>query len=297
MADDVLDPRLLQRVCARLGLPAGQSPSLDGLRTAYAAWCAGVPFDNVRKTIALHEGSREPLPGMGADDFLEAWLAHGAGGTCWAGSNALCVLLSSLGFRARRATGSMRDVGVPNHGTTIVELAGEEWLVDSSMLTRVPLPLARTGREREGAYSTPAPGVEIETSVDGDIVWFDAPPHARLFPCRLLQRDVPRTFHLAAYERSRASSPFNEYLYARRSVPGGTLLLRGASRFVRVSGQTTVTTLDAPALRASLETEFDMSRALVDRWAASGALDACYAPVMGPATAPFDRPSPSARIA
>ena len=76
-----LAPALIERVLEKLELP--ESPSLDraGLADLYDAWCRHVPFDNVRKMIHLREELPGPLPGDDAEDFLEAWLRHGTGGT------------------------------------------------------------------------------------------------------------------------------------------------------------------------------------------------------------------------
>ena len=132
---------LLARILGRLGLSDAPPPTLEGLHAVYAAWCAGVPFDNVRKMIALGAMHDRTLPGTNAEDFFEAWLATGAGGTCWPTSNALFELVAALGFNARRVAGSMRDMGVISHGSVKVSIGGEDWLVGSSMLTNVPLQL------------------------------------------------------------------------------------------------------------------------------------------------------------
>ena len=55
-------------------------------------------------------------------------LANGrrAGGTCWAGSNALYELLIATGFAARRGAGSMRDMGFINHKQRIIRKVVEQ---------------------------------------------------------------------------------------------------------------------------------------------------------------------------
>jgi hypothetical protein len=78
-----------ERVLMKLGLSEYPTPTLDGLRALYAAWCRKVPFDNVRKLIHIHHHDPAPLPGDDATDFFEAWLTYGTGGTCWAGNGAL----------------------------------------------------------------------------------------------------------------------------------------------------------------------------------------------------------------
>ena len=106
-----ISENLRLRVAKRLGLEPRLETNIQGLYALYGAWCRKVPFDNVRKLIALRTGDAGPLPGGDATDFLENFLEHGTGGTCWSSSNALFELATAFGFRARRISGSMRDLG------------------------------------------------------------------------------------------------------------------------------------------------------------------------------------------
>src|SRR5689334_12079249 len=99
-SDAVLSQDLLTRVKHALELPEIASADITGLRQVYAAWCEKVPFDNIRKMISLRSGAGIALAGLDAEDFFENWLENGSGGTCWPSSNALFVLLKSLGFDA-----------------------------------------------------------------------------------------------------------------------------------------------------------------------------------------------------
>ena len=136
---------LRDSVLERLGFSTPPAADLAGLRAVYARWCQRVPFDNLRKMIALRAPDVRPMPGLPASDFFDAWLAAGCGGTCWPTSNALWALLVDLGFEARRAAGSMRDIGLVSHGTVIVTIDGTDWLVDSSILTLEPGDVIATG--------------------------------------------------------------------------------------------------------------------------------------------------------
>src|SRR4051812_26537593 len=105
--EDRLAPQLLEDVLIKLGFSDGPAVSLLGLRALYGAWCKRVPFDNVQKLIRLGANDPGPLPGDSATDFFKMWLAHGTGGTCWAGNGALHCLLLSIGFVSTRALGTM----------------------------------------------------------------------------------------------------------------------------------------------------------------------------------------------
>ena len=56
---------LRDSVLERLGLSALTS-GLPGLQAVCKAWCAQVPFDNLRKMIALLTAAGGPLPGADA---------------------------------------------------------------------------------------------------------------------------------------------------------------------------------------------------------------------------------------
>ena len=137
---DALSAALLDQILAKLGIDL-QAPSPEALTTFYAAWCTHVPFDNSRKLIHMRSGGGGPMPGSTAEDFFTAWLKHGTGGTCWAGSNALHAVVAALGYDVERGIGTMLVLPhlPPNHGTVLVKLEGGLYLVDSSMLHGVPL--------------------------------------------------------------------------------------------------------------------------------------------------------------
>jgi N-hydroxyarylamine O-acetyltransferase len=124
-------PETAKQVLERLGLGEAPPPSLEGLNRLYRAWCRSVPFDNVRKRIALETNEPAPLPGAHAEDFLGAWLRHGTGGTCWPSSNGLFAVVRACGFDARRISASMWDQGEPNHGSVLVRIEGEDYVTDS----------------------------------------------------------------------------------------------------------------------------------------------------------------------
>ncbi|MCC6857233.1 MAG: arylamine N-acetyltransferase [Bryobacterales bacterium] len=282
---------LRDRVLERLGLGSVPLPDLAGLRAVYQAWCSEVPFDNVRKMIALRATPDLPLPGARAVDFFRDWLDSGAGGTCWPTSNALFQLLRALGFEAQRISGCMRDLGVVNHGSVKVAVEGREWLVDSSLLSNAPLPLDQA----VFVLDSPVLSIEVEFNDSTHVVWSHTPPGSGYLPCRLLPVSVSHDFYLARYEDSRSRSPFNQRLYARRNLPGENLVLVGNARFSKTAEGVRSRVLTPQELRESLCREIGLSERLVDEWTGCGGLADSFAPPSGPAAPPVDRRPPSQR--
>ena len=285
---------LRDRVATRFGLDITQRRDLAGLRALYAAWCRHVPFDNVRKLIALRRCVPGPLPGTDATDFLENFLQHGTGGTCWSSSNALFEMVHGCGFNARRVAGSMRDVGVPGHGSIKVLIDGVDWLVDSSMLTMYPIPIG----DALHVDRHPIFGVEVEPGV-GDqagthVVWFDSPPHENYFPCRLLFDPVDYDFYVERYEISRTTGPFNHHLSVRYNRGDARSVLQGHTRHRQTINGVESVALTRDELCNELRDVVGLSSDIIAQWVACGALDAAYEPYAGPTPAPLGTP-PSRR--
>ena len=276
---DKLEARLLKRVLTALGLEGTIPPTFDGLTMVYGAWCRRVPFDNIRKMISLHGGSNQRLSGLEAVDFFENWLEHGTGGTCWPSSNALCVLLRSLGFDVRRVAGSMFDLGIINHGTVKVRIDGRDWLADTSMLTNVPIPV------NSELYIGEMHGVAAEVEpVDGShMIWADFVPMPVYVPCRLHFDSVDTDFYEDRYEIfSREQSPFNTRLYFRTGGPEGGVIL-GNYRFTRVGGEVMVEEFSRDGLCEYLRGA-GVSEHMLKLWIAAGALDMSVDPANIPPT-------------
>lgn len=286
-----LGPDVRDRVLDRLGMSSVPPPDLWGLRALYEAWCAHVPFDNVRKMIALLTRDDLPLPGGRAVEFFERWLSDGAGGTCWPTSNALFELTRSLGFDAHRITGYMRDLGIVNHASVRVDLDGATWLVDSSMLTNVPLPL----QQEVFVHDDRVFAVEVEPTGTTHVIWWDTPPNSTYLPCRLLPDPVDHAYYLTAYEGSRERSPFNQRLYARRNRPGELLVLFGNSRFSKTVDGLQFKELTPDEVSEALRDDIGISQDLVEQWVRAGGLKASFEPPQGPKPPPVLQRPPSKR--
>lgn len=184
------------------------------LRDFYAAWCRHVPFDNILKLITLKSGTPATLPGSTPVDFLESWLAHGTGGTCWSGSGALVSVLSALGFDAERAIATMLVAPdlPPNHGSVRVILDGIPYLVDSSILFGEPVPLIANV---ESGVSHPAWGVRGRWENERFHLFWRPLHQPEGFDCRFDHFGASHSEYETRYEETRVWSPFNYELTAR----------------------------------------------------------------------------------
>ncbi len=280
-----------QLILRRLGFEQPPTVDLEGLQAVYRAWCASVPFDNVRKMIALRSHPDLPLPGGCAVPFFESWLAGGTGGTCWPSSNALFELLRSLGFATQRITGAMRDLGMVDHASVKVLLEGGEWLVDSSLLCNVALPL----NDSVFIHDDPIFPVEVEPDSSTHVIWSHTPPNSTWLPCRLSREPATHAFYLEQYEESRAGSPFNQRLYARRNRPGEMVLLLGRTRFSRTINGVVSRDLSPDEVCEALRRDIGLSEDVIGEWARSGALADSSQPPSGPKPPPVTRKPPSQR--
>ncbi len=287
----ILGSELRDRITERLGFSSAPSPNFSGLKALYGAWCANVPFDNVCKMIALRAGGDLPLPGMQAEEFFEMWLTHGASGTCWATSNALLELALSLGFKAHRIVGCIGDRGIINHGSVRVTIDGSEWLVDASVHTNVPLPL----NKEVFVNSDPVFEIEIEPAGATHVIWWKPPPKTAYVPCRLFADPVDYAYYLAAYERTRIRSVFNQRLYARHCGPGEELVLLGHTRYSKTADGLQGRDLSPEEVIEALHEVIGISQELVEQWVRAGGLKATFEPPLGPKPPPIMQKPPSMR--
>jgi N-hydroxyarylamine O-acetyltransferase len=257
-----LDPALAEAVLDRLGLADRPAPDRAGLDRLYAAWCEHVTFDNLVKRIHLTSGSAEPIPNGPADAFFAAWLRDGTGGTCWPSSGGLHALLCRLGFDARRGSAAMRDDlsgPIHTHGTVIVRVGGEEYWVDTSMLTQRVIPLRRGAETR---LDDPIHQARVEPAGDLCRVWWTHPFLDEMLGCLLLDDDVTAEHYLARYEVSRDLSPFNTGVYATRSGIDTRVTVAFGQRWERRADGITSTDLGDDRDRVLVE-EFGYSEAIV----------------------------------
>lgn len=269
-SEGAVSPATVEASLAKLRFSSRPRTDAGGLAALYRAWCRSVPFDNVRKLIALRTGAPGALPGMDPEDFLTTWLAHGCGGTCWPSATALDALARGVGFDARLVAASMMDTGTPTHGTTIVAVDDDEWLIDSSMLTEVPLHLDLTAPTRTehpvlAAAATPVP--------EGWLFTFPLASSEDTLPCRTLGPNrVDPSFAVERFEVSREISPFNDLPTVRRNAAADVALWYGGGRrYERRSTGVRERPLAGADLAAALVDEIGMSEEIVERLGRTGA--------------------------
>jgi len=272
-----LSNNLQEKILHRLGFREQPSADIANLQRLYASWCAHVPFDNLRKMIALKSGDNQPLPGMDASEFFGNWLKDGSGATCWPMANAFYVLLSSLGFQASRVAGSMRDMGIISHGSVKVAFDGLEYLADAPLLLNVILPLdQRTFINDDLVFP-----VESEPDGKSHLVWMLIPPGNDYYYCRMNHNPVGFSLFEERYEATRERSIFNQRLYARHNYPGELILLWGNVRFSKTAKGLERIELSRDEVCKALRTDIGISESLVNDWVASGSLEASFDPPSG----------------
>ncbi|MGC4015876.1 MAG: arylamine N-acetyltransferase [Luteolibacter sp.] len=210
----LLPEALVERILEKLGFQQRPELTLEGLATLYDAWGRKVPFDNVRKMIHIRTGNPAPLPGSDPVDYFEAWLAHGTGGTCWAGAGPLHAFLSSLGYPAVRGIGTMMaapDIP-PNHGTVSVIFDGKRYLIDSSILCGEPLLLDPAV---ETVIPHPAWGLKVAMKEGRHHISWRPISKPQGLECRLETFEATDSEFQELHERTRAWSPFNHELSVR----------------------------------------------------------------------------------
>jgi len=206
--ESMLAPAQVENVLDQLGLAGFPAGDLAGLTTLYDAWCRHVPFDNARKLIAVRSGNAAPLPGDSPPEFLDAWLEHRVGGTCWAGNGALCELLRAIGFTAHRGVGTMMVAPniPPNHGTVVVELPEGHFIVDASIMHVTPLAIREGASTRieQAAWGVTGYWLDVHYAINWQGLANPEP-----FDCRVDEWPVDRQRFRSQHEMTRTWSPFN----------------------------------------------------------------------------------------
>lgn len=251
---------LVERVLSKLGFSERPPLNLAGLNVLFAAFCSGVPADNIRKRIWFAGDQTTPLPGGDPTDFFEYWLAHGTGGTCWPINGALYALLQSTGFDIRRIAGTMIVEGyaqVANHGSVLATHEGIDYLVDAQIAAFQALPLvpSKSSSTGEGIHDISA----VPIGDRFEVLWFTGHNREKPIPFRTRPEydRVDYAFFLHRYDRSKSDelSPFNHSLH----------ICRHFTNFILTVGRKNKMTVAADGSFTKTEiTDAERKRVLVD---------------------------------
>lgn len=286
-----LSAELVNRVLARLGINKPLAADLASLQQLYTAWSSIIPFDNTRKLIALRSGRQETLPGIDANEFFEQWLQYGCGGTCWPVANAFYELVLALGFNAQRIAGSMRDMGVLNHGSVKVLLDNKAFLAEASLLLNRILPLENDTI----IHDDPVCPMELEKDDDSYLLWMKTPPNEEYYACRLHTNPLDHSMFQERYEASRTTSVFNQRIYAKRNYPDRMIILFGNTRYVKTSAGVEHHELTKDEVCQALHHDIGISYALINDWVVCGGLEASFEVPAGPRPPAAKKLPPSLR--
>jgi len=262
VSDPVLSPDLLERVLAKLGLSDHPSLDLDGLNALFAAFCGNVPaIDNILKRIWLAGNQTTPLTGGDPTEYFENLLTHGAGGTCYPTNGAVCALVSSLGFDARRIAGCivMEQYPGTNHGSVVVTLDGIDYLVDGNFGAYEVLPLmpGRTTSTGQGLNQIKA--VPVENGFE--VMWYQSFKREEplVFRTEPEHDPVDHSFFLTLYDETKKISVFNDTLIICRRYPDSIVTLGREKAVVAADNTMTKTEISDTERKKMLVEEFGIS--------------------------------------
>jgi len=209
-----LDQKIAKNVLSHLKLNINK-PNEESLHELYNAWCDNIPFDNFWKRLQLAGAAFSNKDQMNPNNFFEIWLEHGLGGTCWTSTVAMYSLLQYLGFNVRYITGSMGDMGMPNHGSLIVAFEnGKEFIVDTSILNNNPIEIVGNGVEH-GVYP-----VQLVKDNNKKLLIFEHVTKREVMPCAIIDTNISEEALEQHYNVSIEMSLFNDCIYVRKNKKG-----------------------------------------------------------------------------
>ena len=215
-----ISDQLCELVLARLGVEKPIPVTIEGLGRLFSAWCRCTGWDTVALSLRSIELSAGSATGFPAPSYFRRWLAYGISDVCFANSEALLVLLRTLGFAAGRVLGT----GGSNsfHGSVLVRIDDRRYLVDPTFLAEEPLPLLPSERSSAGAGP-----LKVWADTDGTIRW--QPPQCRFHAVfRIEEFDCSfATFHdhhqlvEAGDDEHPLARLYHDKLFIRRNIDGG----------------------------------------------------------------------------
>jgi hypothetical protein len=254
---------VLHAAIAKLGLGVTVPHTLEGLQGVFVAWCRGTGSDSVGLALRSVPEFFIAMTGFPAENYFKRWLAFGLSDLCLANAEALLALLRYYGFAAERVLGSMGSNA--RHGSVVVRIDGENYLVDPTFLAEQPLLL------RQGEPTSAGAGpLRIWAGGDGTVKW--QMPQGRFnatfkieetgcdFQAFLEFEDevVPGVVHPRGrmYKLARM---YKDRLFIRRNVDGGIRTYDNGTIVVKAGRQLTVSKVCREEFPERLTKEFGIA--------------------------------------
>jgi arylamine N-acetyltransferase len=137
MMKSQLPPALRAQVIQHLQFTPGQ-PDLAALRRLIDAYVRTVPWESVSRISRRARAANLDSCPRWPDQFWQEALEQGMGGTCFESNYAFFALLRDLGYDGYLTVNNMGDTA-GCHTAVVLELDGEQWLVDMGLPLYAPL--------------------------------------------------------------------------------------------------------------------------------------------------------------
>ncbi len=229
-----------------------------------------LPYENLSKIVARHEGQRAGGTLEGVLSFSATWLEDhartGLGGTCFALTHWLKMRLDALGSESAYLMADKR-IEANVHCGLALRHAGRTWLLDPGYLVFEPIPLPRGGLSVD--LFVPPHAVRVDEvpggGRSGEDVWrFWTGPRGGLkhrfdFRCEPVSEQEFQRHWEASY-----AWPMMDYPVLNRVQDGTQYYLQKNNLLVRTTEGSTMRSLSAAEVRAAATELFGLPRGLVE---------------------------------
>jgi len=238
--------------------------------TSLLAELSALPYENLSKIVARHDGAaagktRESMLSFSAS-WLEDHLRTGMGGTCFALTHWLKTRLDALGFSSAYLMADKRVE--PNVHCGLVLLHEQRpWLLDPGYLIFEPIPLPQGGLSAEVFLSPNAVRVEDVPGGGpaGEDVWrLWTGPRGALKHRFDFRREPVTSEEFQRHWEASYDWPMMAYPVLNRVANGTQYYLQKSNLLVRTRDGGTMTKLSPEGVRDAAVTIFGLPRGLVE---------------------------------
>jgi arylamine N-acetyltransferase len=238
--------------------------------TALLQSLSRLPYENLSKIVARHQGHASGKTPEGVLSFSASWLEDhartGLGGTCFALTHWLKLRLDALGFSSAYLMADKRIE--PNiHCGLVLWHDEREWLLDPGYLIFDTIPLPCGGLSVELFLSPNAVSVEGVTGggrAGGDVWRLWTGPRGALKHRFDFRREPVDAGEFQRHWEASYAWPMMNHPVLNRVVDGTQYYLQKNNLLVRTAEGGTMTTLTPSGVRAAATDLFGLPRGLVD---------------------------------